>query len=283
MRKFLAALICFAFLLAPSTFAAEKELERTGGPYVPTPKIVVEHMLRMGKVGPEDFVVDLGSGDGVIVLTAAREHKASGFGVDIDPELVAKSNAEAKRLSLAGRASFQVQDVFKADLSKATVITLYLLPSMMVNLREKIFLEARPGTRVVSHDYTFDEWQPDDHIDLEVPEKEYVTGSPTARILLWIVPARVDGRWQVRLDEGTRYDLDLRQAYQALSGKASSPGKSVRLNAGRMRGEEITLTLHEGDARRELRGTVAADGTMSGTVDLGRGKPVRWTAKRLAG
>jgi len=283
MRKFLAALLCFAFLLAPSGFAAEKELERTGGPYVPTPKVVVEHMLRMGNVGPKDFVIDLGSGDGVIVLTAAREHKASGFGVDIDPELVAKSNAEAKRLAIADRASFRVQDVFKADLSKATVITLYLLPSMMVDLREKIFREARPGTRIVSHDYSFDEWQPDDHIDLEVPEKEYITGSPTATILLWIVPARVGGRWQVRLDDGTRYDLDLQQEYQALTGKAGAPGNLARLTAGRMRGEEIQLTLNDGGARREMRGTVAADGSMSGTVDLGRGKPVRWTAKRTAG
>ena len=282
MRKFLAALMCFAFLLAPSGFAAEKELERTGGPYVPTPKIVVEHMLLMGKVGANDFVVDLGSGDGVIVLTAAHEHKARGFGVDIDPALVAKSNAEAKRLGIADRASFAVQDVFKADLSKATVITLYLLPSMMLDLRDKIFMEARPGTRIVSHDYNFDDWQADDFIELDVPEKEPISGSPTAVIHLWLVPAKVSGRWQVQLERGGRYDLDLRQEYQVLSGNASAPGASVKLASGRLRGEEIQFTLNDGGARREFKGTVTGDG-MSGTAEMGRGKPVRWTAKRVPG
>jgi methylase of polypeptide subunit release factors len=128
---------------------AQQELERTGGPYVPTPQIVVDQMLRMANVGPQDFVIDLGSGDGVIVLTAAQQHKARGFGVDIDPALVRQSNAAAKKLGVDDRVSFQVQDVFKTDLSRASVITLYLLPSMMMNLRPKIFLEARPGTRVV--------------------------------------------------------------------------------------------------------------------------------------
>ena len=129
------ALAALALTCARPAMAADEEIERTGGPYVPTPKIVVDHMLRMGKVGPEDFVVDLGSGDGVIVLTAAREYKARGYGVDIDAGLVAKSNAEAQRVGVADRAAFHVEDVFKADLSKATVVTLYLLPSMMKNLR----------------------------------------------------------------------------------------------------------------------------------------------------
>src|SRR5687767_1902160 len=110
------------------------EEKRTGGPYVPTPQVVVDEMLRLGKVGPNDFVIDLGSGDGVIVLTAAERLKARGFGVDIDPELVKLSNNEAKKRGVADRATFHVQDVFKADISKATVVTLYLLPGMMVNL-----------------------------------------------------------------------------------------------------------------------------------------------------
>ena len=115
--------------------AEDVEAKRTGGPYVPTPQVVVDEMLRIGKVGPNDFVIDLGSGDGVIVLTAAQKLKARGFGVDIDPELVKLSNNEAKKRGIADRASFQVQDVFKADISKATVVTLYLLPGMMMNLR----------------------------------------------------------------------------------------------------------------------------------------------------
>src|SRR5688572_13622700 len=270
----LCALLTAMVLCASPANAAQKELERTGGPYVPTPKIVVDEMLGMGKVGPKDFVVDLGSGDGVIVLTAAREHKARGFGVDIDPELVKQSNSEAKRLGIADRASFHVQDVFKADLSKATVITLYLLPAMMVNLRSKIFLEARPGTRVVSHDYNFDEWRPDDHIILDVPEKEKINGVPKATIMLWIVPAKVGGRWQVQVEGGDQYDVSLRQQYQFVTGTANAPGKAVRFTSAALRGDDIQFTVNDGGPRR-FKGAVAGE-TMQGTVELGSGRTAKW-------
>jgi hypothetical protein len=272
------AIVSLAIACTSNLQAADKEIERTGGPYVPTPKIVVDEMLRMGKVGAKDFVIDLGSGDGVIVLTAAREHKARGMGVDIDPELVKQSNAEAKRLGIADRVSFHVQDVFKTDLSKASVITLYLLPSMMMNLRSKIYLDPKPGTRVVSHDYNFDEWQPDDQIVLDVPEKEKINGVPKATINLWIVPAKVSGRWHVQIDGGDQYDLMLRQTYQLLDGNATLHGKALKLSPGRMRGEEITFSVIDGSARRHFRGTVGADG-MQGSVELGGGRTARWTAR----
>ena len=259
--------------------AADKEPERTGGPYVPTPQIVVDQMLRMANVGAQDFVVDLGSGDGVIVLTAARQFQARGFGVDIDPLLVKGSNAEAKKLGIDDRVSFQVQDVFKTDLSRASVITLYLLPSMMINLRPKIFLEAKPGTRVVSHDYTFDDWQPDNHVVLDVPEKEKINGVPRATIYLWIVPAKVSGRWQVQIDGGEQLDLTLRQTYQALNGKAESRGKPLKVSYGGLRGDEIVFTLMDGAARRHFTGRVAAE-NMVGTVEAG-GRTVRWSARKI--
>jgi hypothetical protein len=274
-----AAAVMAALLGAAHVGAAEKELERTGGPYVPTPKVVVDEMLRMGSVGAKDFVVDLGSGDGVIVLTAAKEHKARGYGVDIDADLVKRSNAEAARLGIADRAAFHVQDVFKADLSKASVITLYLLPGMMVNLRSKLFLEPRPGTRIVSHDYNFDEWQPDDSITLDVPEKEKINGVPRATIMLWIVPAKVAGRWQVQVDAGDQYEVSLKQQYQVLAGSASAQGKPMKVSSTALRGEEIRFTLNDGGARRQFRGSVSGD-AMQGTVDLGGGRSARWTAKR---
>jgi hypothetical protein len=279
VRRFVGALLMAALVWAPPALAAQKELERTGGPYVPTPQVVVEEMLRMGNVGAKDFVVDLGSGDGVIVLTAAKERKARGFGVDIDPDLVKLSNAEAKRLGIADRAAFHVQDVFKADVSKATVITLYLLPGMMVNLRSKLFLEPRPGTRIVSHDYNFDEWQPDDTITLDVPEKEKINGVPRATILLWIVPAKVSGRWQVQVDGGDAYEVSLKQQYQVLNGNVSAQGKSLKLGSSTLRGEEIRFTVNEGAARRQFKGVVSGE-DMQGTVDLGGGRSARWTAKR---
>ncbi|HYC46592.1 MAG TPA: methyltransferase domain-containing protein [Burkholderiales bacterium] len=267
-------------LVACTAYSAQKELERTGGPYVPTPQIVVDEMLRMARVGPKDFIVDLGSGDGVIVLTAARQYKARGYGVDIDAELVSRSNAEAQRLGLADRASFHVRDVFKADLSKASVITLYLLPSMMVNLRPKIYIEPPPGTRVVSHDYRFDDWQPDDLIELDVPEKEKVNGVPKATILLWIVPAKVAGRWRLEVDGEGGYDVNLRQTYQVLDGSASAAGKALKISAGRLRGTDIRLTAAGSGLRREFSGTVSGD-RMQGTVDLGGGRTAKWIAKKV--
>ena len=169
--------------LARLAGAADIELQRTGGPYVPTPQVVVDEMLRMAKVGSEDFVVDLGSGDGIIVLTAAQRLKARGFGVDIDPELVALSNGEAKKRGVADRATFHVMDVFKADISKATVVTLYLLPGMMADLRPKILGEMRPGSRVVSHMFGIGDWKPERDGRVEVWGLEHWA-------YLWTVPAR---------------------------------------------------------------------------------------------
>jgi Methyltransferase domain len=267
-------------MCATAAVAAEKEPDRTGGPYVPTPKVVVDQMLSMASVGPKDYVVDLGSGDGVIVLTAARQFNARGYGVDIDPQLVKQSNADAKRFGVDDKVSFHVQDVFKADLSKASVITLYLLPSMMVNLRSKIFLEAQPGTRVVSHDYNFDEWRPDDHIVLDVPEKEKVNGVPKATILLWIVPAKVSGKWQVQLDSGEKFEIVLRQNYQVVTGSTSEEGAASKLGQVSLRGREITFTFGDGTARRQFRGSVAGE-AMQGSVSLSGARNARWTARRI--
>jgi len=275
--RFIAAIIASSIVSVCA--AGDSEPERTGGPFVPTPQIVVDQMLRMANVGPKDFVVDLGSGDGVIVLTAASQFKASGYGVDIDPMLVKYSNSTAQRLGIADRASFHVQEVFTADLSKATVITLYLLPSMMMNLRPKIYSEPKPGTRVVSHDYHFDDWTADDQIVLDVPEKEKVTGVPRATIHLWIVPAKVGGRWQVHIDGGADYDLTLRQKYQVIGGTASSSGKDTKLTYASLRGEDIRFSLLDGSSRRNFVGKVSAD-RMQGVVELGAGKSARWKAQR---
>jgi SAM-dependent methyltransferase len=265
--------------------AQQKEPERTGGPYVPTPQVVVDEMLRMAKVGPGDYVIDLGSGDGVIVLTAATQYKARGFGVDIDPELVKLSNAEAKRRGVADRVSFHVQDVFKADLSRATVLTLYLLPSMMANLQSKIYEELKPGTRVVSHDYHFGaDWQADEQMSFDVPEKEKVNGVPRATIYVWHVPAKIAGRWQLRIDApgSGRYELAVKQRFQNFRGTALAGGRSEALEVTELRGEAIHFAFSAGAGRHVFRGRVTGD-TMQGTVELGTGKGVaRWTAKRAA-
>ena len=264
-------------LIASAAAGADTELERTGGPYVPTPTIVVDQMLRMGSVGPQDYVLDLGSGDGVIVLTAAQQYKARGMGVDIDPMLVKLSNANAKRLGIDDRVSFEVQDVFKTDLSKASVITLYLLPSMMSNLKGKVFLEAKPGTRVVSHDYVFGDWPPDNHITLDVPEKEKINGTPRATIYLWIVPAKVAGTWQVQVEGAQPVELAFKQSFQSVDARANA--KNVRAVYTGLRGKDINFTLMDGSARRHFNGTVDGE-VMHGIVDLGGGKTAKWTARK---
>lgn len=276
-----------ALPLARLAGAADIELARTGGPYVPTPQVVVDEMLRIAKVGSDDFVVDLGSGDGIIVLTAAQRLKARGFGVDIDPELVALSNGEAKKRGVADRAAFYVMDVFKADISKATVVTLYLLPGMMVDLRPKIFGELRPGTRVVSHDYHFgDDWRADDQYTWDVPEKEKVNGVPRATVFLWVIPAKVAGRWQLRLAPPAteQFDLTLKQSYQSLEGTIAGGGsKGIRLLQSRLQGEDISFAFPADGDRHRFKGRVSGD-TMEGTVELAGGKgAARWSATRLKG
>jgi len=282
-RTAIPLLVCAAALSVAAAGAIEDE--RTGGPYVPTPQQVVDQMLSMAKVGPDDFVVDLGSGDGVIVLTAANQLKARGYGVDIDPELVRQSNDRARHLGVADRAAFHVQDVFKADLSKASVVTLYLLPEMMSNLQPKLFNELRPGSRIVSHDYQFDAWEPDDSITFDVPEKEAVNGVPQASVHLWIVPAKVSGRWRLRIEGAPEVagDLDIRQRYQSFEGAAVIGGRTSTIERASLRGEEISFGVTTPAGRKMFTGKVSG-GTIQGAVDLpgGEGR-ARWTAVRVPG
>jgi phospholipid N-methyltransferase len=271
-----------ALALAGAT-AYAADIERTGGPYVPTPQVVVDQMLRMANVGESDFVVDLGSGDGVIVLTAATQFKAGGMGVDIDADLVKRSNESAQKLGVADRVRFVQLDVFKTNISKASVLTLYLLPDMMIKLRSKVFNELKPGVRVVSHDYHFGgEWLPDDSYTFAVPEKEAVTGVPSATVYLWQVPAKIAGTWQVKVDGGETYQLTLKQRFQNLEGSVTVGGKPVRPQQLAVHGNEFGFALPNGKALARFAGHVKSD-AMEGTVELPGGKaPARWSAVRTA-
>jgi hypothetical protein len=160
------------------------------GPYVPTPDIVVEAMLRLARVGPRDFLIDLGSGDGRIVITAAKKFGARGFGVDIDESLVRLSNHAAAREGVGDRVRFYRQDLFQTSIGQATVVTLYLLPDMVNRLRDKLGRELRPGTRVVSHDYPITGWVPERTESMDVDDKINATGVPTTSLYLYVVPAQ---------------------------------------------------------------------------------------------
>ena len=254
------------------------EYEREGGPDVPTPNVVVDQMLKMGKVGASDYVIDLGSGDGVIVLTAAHQYKCSGYGVDIDEELIRLSNQRAKSLGVSDRVLFEAKDIFKTDVSKATVVMLYLLPEFMQRLRPKLFNELKPGTRIVSHDYHFEEWQHDADISFDVPEKEFISGVPSATLYLWIVPAKIDGAWRMQLDGG-EYTLALKQWYQNFEGTAAGGGRQSGLISPKMNGTEIRFVMMRGTDRGEFTGRVSGN-RMEGTASFGDGKTVRWSASK---
>jgi phospholipid N-methyltransferase len=285
-RQWLAVVMAGVFLAAGAAVAQKQpkvppEYEREGGPYVPTPNVVVDQMLRMANVTERDHVIDLGSGDGVIVLTAGQQLKASGYGVDIDEELIRKSNERAKNLGIDGRVRFEVKDIFKTDVSQATVVTLYLLPEFMQRLRPKLFNELRPGTRIVSHDYHFEQWQHDADISFDVPEKEFISGVPRATLYLWIVPAKVAGGWNLKVDGDGDYGLTLKQHYQNVEGTVDGRGRKADLTLldPRISGNDISFVILQGSNRGRFTGRVNGD-RMEGTAVFSNGKSLRWQAVR---
>jgi len=254
--------------------------------YVPTPQIVVDEMLQMAKVGPKDFVIDLGSGDGRMVITAAKKYGARGFGVDLDPVLLKLSNENAQREGVADRARFVEQNLFETDLSQATVITSYLLPEMNEKLRPKI-LNLKPGTRMVAHDYHMGEWHADEMHTLDVPEKK--VGNPgKSYVFRWIVPAKIAGRWQSQFASGTHpanLEFEFEQRFQMFDGVARSGSQKMTLRVPKLEGDQLSFQFFTkpGDnaTRHEFKGTVKGD-LIEGTLRLGAGagqKPVPWSAK----
>ena len=254
--------------------------------YVPTPQIVVDEMLTMAKVGPKDYLVDLGSGDGRFVITAAKKYGARAFGVDLDTHLLGIARASAKKEGVAERATFVEENLFTTDLSKATVVSTYLLPEMNLKLRPKI-LALKPGTRVVAHDYHMGDWYPDLQKDIPVPEK--VVGTPgVSYIYYWVVPSKVAGKWQARVEgagKETPYEIAFEQLFQILEGSVSAGKASAPLRGRVLDGDKITFTTQAkaspGGRRHEWNGRIAGD-TMQGTVRIGEGAGAReanWTAK----
>jgi len=207
--------------------------------WVPTPSALVEKMLDMAKVTKDDYVIDLGSGDGRTVIQAAKRG-ARALGIEYNPDMVALSQRNAKAEGVAARAEFVKQDLFQSDLSKATVITMFLLPDINLKLRPTI-LGLKPGTRIVSNSFDMGEWTPDERVNLD---KTGGCNSSWCTALFWIVPAQVEGTHQTK-----RGELSLKQTFQMLSGTLQADGKSLPVE-GRVRGEQIVLTV----AGKELRG-----------------------------
>jgi hypothetical protein len=274
----LKAAFSFALLAFVCVPALAADVERTGGPYVPTPQAVVDAMLEFGKVGPKDFVIDLGSGDGRIVLTAAQKYNARGMGFDIDPDLVEQSNTEAKKRGIADRVSFVTQDVLKAKIDQATIVTLYLLPGMMQNLQAKFIRELKPGTRIVSHDFPFGDWKADRETSVDIPEKYGTPGQWKSNLFYWVVPAQVQGAWQVSAPalSAEPLGLTLQQKFQLLEGAAEARGKRVALSAGKLEADRVAFKLALPDGIYDFSGIVDGERMRGEAVRAGRS--VAWTA-----
>jgi SAM-dependent methyltransferase len=258
-------------------------------PYVPTPHDVVERMLQIAKVTPADYVIDLGSGDGRIVIAAAQKFGARGFGVDLNPERIAEANANARKAGVADKVTFQLRDLFETDLSDATVITMYLLPRVNLELRPKL-LKLRPGTRLVSHDFDMGDWKPDVHVQVESKEK-YGSVGGTSDIYFWVVPAQAGGTWQWQLTVAGKpetHTVTLAQKYQEISGSATVAGRSVKLQKPVLSGDLISFSyaaeVDGAPVRYAFSGRVDGN-TITGTVSVA-GKRVQaqleWVATRTA-
>jgi SAM-dependent methyltransferase len=253
MRARLLALLLW-FVLLPGAVSAQLEafnevpiVEGKDVIWVPTPDGAVDRMLLIARVAPGDLVVDLGSGDGKIVIAAAKRFGARGRGIEFSPDLVAASRRNARIDGVADRARFVQGDLFEADFRDATVVTLYLLTSINLKLRPKL-LDMRPGTRVVSHVFRMGDWEPDETAKVGASE-----------IYLWVVPAKVAGRWQVSVRDGPRFELALDQRYQRVTGKVSPGGPPLRVRSAHLTGGAIHLALAGTGGERTLAGRVDGD------------------------
>ncbi len=272
-------------LLGATALPAAAQEGRGDVVYVPTPQISVDTMLEMAKIGPKDFLIDLGSGDGRIVITAAKKYGTSGFGVDLDTYLLKLANANAKKAGVADKVKFVEENLFTTDLSRATVISTYLLPEMNLRLRPKL-MALKPGTRIVTHDYHLGEWDPDEQRELTVPEKK--VGEPgISYVFSYVVPARVPGKWQSLVNIGGRetpLEFNLIQEFQEVEGKVEIRDRTADLR-GRITGEQIRLVAggRSGIARHEFSGKIEGE-MIKGTLVVGEGaarQQSAWVAKQI--
>jgi hypothetical protein len=264
--------------------AAAQEAKYPGNldvPFVPTNQPTVEAMLRIASVGPNDFVIDLGSGDGRILITAAKKYGARGFGVDLDPQRVKESIANAKEAGVTDRIQFHQRNLFDTKIGEATVVTMYLLPRVNLELRPRLFTELKPGTRVVSHDFDMGDWKPDLQASLR---------GAGSQIYFWVIPAQIAGLWKVQVGSlrgNTEYELDIAQKYQEINVVARRAGKQVLVISPRLDGNALGFVLvdHDDPAyRRRFDGKVTGntiDGTAQGDANALRGE-YKWRATRAA-
>jgi len=234
------------------------------------------------RIKPGDTVIDLGSGDGRIMITAAQKYGARGFGVELNPRLVESSNEAAKTAGVADRVKFLQQDLFKTDFREADVLTLYLLPDVNMALRPKILADLRPGTRVVSHDYGMGLWRPEVEETIPAPDKT-VGVRKESTVYLWIVPAPVEGtwRWNGSGSGPKEFQLKLRQQFQKVDGQVELDGRPGQLRDVKLNGDQLTFTvLDASGARRDFSGRVSGNSIQGAVKSLAGSGDAKWSATR---
>lgn len=262
----------WALLLGTGVHALAATLD-VPTPYIPSTRMNVDEMLRVGGVTPADIVYDLGSGDGRVVIAAAKDYGARGVGIELDPDLVKVSIANAQAAGVAERALFRQGDVLTADIKDATVVTMYLLTSLVAKLENRLLNELKPGTRIVAHDYGFQKWKPDREVKIS---KTYY---------LYVVPARVAGQWRIEsaLTGGREFLLSVEQQYQHIRGGVTGGGGFLPAFEARLNGNRIYFVLAENDVSHRFEGEVRGD-VMEGVVRSGYGPQLTeraWRAQRV--
>jgi hypothetical protein len=255
-RNFAVALVMG---LASTAGLLAQESPRLDVIFVPTPMQVVERMLEIAEVKKGEFLIDLGSGDGRIPVTAAKKYGARGLGVDLDPDRIREANDNVKKQVVGNMVEIRRQNLFETDITQADVISMYLLTDLNLKLRPKL-LDLKPGTRIVSHAFSMGDWVPE--------QKE--TLAPRYDVYLWIIPAKVEGRWDVQRGE-KQFTVEFKQKYQQLEGTAQVNGKTVPVTNGRLRGKEIMFDVQMDGQQGTFRGEV------DGNAIKGSGG---WQAKR---
>jgi SAM-dependent methyltransferase len=216
---------------------------RLDAPYVASSAEVVDAMLGLARLQPDDYVIDLGSGDGRILIAAARSNGAHGLGVDIDPARIAEADANARAAGVTGLVSFRREDLFRTPLAEADIVTLYLTQEVNLRLRPRLLAQMRPGARLVSNEFNMGDWRWDQRRRIG-----------TANVYLWIVPARVAGNWTLT-QNGRSVPLVLEQLYQQVTGTAGE----ARVEQGRLNGADIRFITNVGDGRKLFEGRVSGD------------------------
>jgi len=276
IRVYIQSAICLLVLSAaiPVSNTAAQNLDV---PYVPTPQPVVERMLDIAQVEPGDYVIDLGSGDGRIVIAAARRG-ATGHGVDLDPDRISEARENAIKQDVENSVMFLRKNIFDTDISQASVITMYLLSSVNLKLRPTILETLRPGTRVVSHSFDMGDWRPDGSYDVE---------SSMGRghdVYLWVVPADASGSWSWNTD-GRSHNLKVGQQYQEIDLELAAGGNTLDTSDEVLRGRRISFRAVRGDRNYLYSGRIEGD-TITGTVQIRTGdnrendRIVDWKATR---